>query len=146
MSQAQREDPTCREVLNWFGDNLTPARPPTLRPEETVGELKWFSNRGDRLRLVKYLDGTTLLAILAETRQGEKAENEKNEKTQVIVPISQRIAVMSMAHSKAHSLGGNQNSRICCKQFCVGKNEGRCQKICTPMCHLPGEARGKLET
>ena len=42
-------------------------------------------------------------------------------------------------------LGGIQTSRVGYKQFCVGKNEGRHQKIHTPMCHLPGEAGGKLE-
>ena len=64
MSQAQ-EDPVCREVLSWFGGDVTPAPPPTLRPEETEGELKWFGNRFDRLRLVQFSKGTTLLAILA---------------------------------------------------------------------------------
>ena len=40
MGRAQREDPTCQEVLTWFRGDLSPARPPTLRPEETGGELK----------------------------------------------------------------------------------------------------------
>ena len=40
--------------------------------------------------------------------------------SEIIVPVSQRIAVMSMAHSKVG---------VGCKQFCVGKNEGRRQKF-----------------
>ena len=106
LAQAQREDPTCHEVIAWFGGDPSPARPPTLRPEETVGELQWFNSRFDKLRLVHYRDGTILLAILTEARQGEEAiKNEKNEKlenTQLIVPASQRTAVIKMAHSKAH--------------------------------------------
>ena len=65
MGRAQREDPTCHEVLTWFGGDLS-------RPEETVGELKWFS-RFEKLRLVHFSKGTILLAILSETRQGEEA-------------------------------------------------------------------------
>ena len=79
IGQAQREDPTCHEVLTWFSADLSPARPPTLRPEGAVGELKWFNSRFEKLRLVYYTNGTILLAILAETRQGEEAvKNKKN--------------------------------------------------------------------
>ena len=81
MGQAQRDDPTCHEVLTWFGDDLSPARSPTLRLEGAVGGLKWFNSRFDRLRLVHYREGTILLAILAETRQGEEAIKTKQMKT-----------------------------------------------------------------
>ena len=44
-----------------------------------------------------------LLAILSETRQGEEAiKNENFEATKIIVPVSQRTAVISRTHSKAH--------------------------------------------
>ena len=80
LSQAQQEDLTCQEVLTWFRDNPSPACPPTLRPEREEGELKWYNNRFGRLRLVQFSDWTILLAILAETRQGEKVENEEEKK------------------------------------------------------------------
>ena len=93
----------CQEVFTWFGGDLSPARPPTLRPEETSGELKWFNSRFEKLRLVHYNDGTILLAILSETEQGEKPlKNENLEAVKIIVPVSQRTAVIAMAHSKAH--------------------------------------------
>ena len=38
IGQAQRTDPACQEVLTWFGGDLSPARPPTLRPEEANGK------------------------------------------------------------------------------------------------------------
>ena len=77
LGQAQQEDPTCHEVLTWFRDSLSPARPPTPRPEGAVGELKWFNSRFEKLRLVHFSDGTILLVILAENRQGEEVENKK---------------------------------------------------------------------
>ena len=45
LSLAQGADPACQGVFTWFGGDLSPARPPTLRPEETSGELKWFNSR-----------------------------------------------------------------------------------------------------
>jgi hypothetical protein len=103
LSMAQGADPACQEVFTWFGGDLSPTRPPTLRPEETSGELKWFNSRFEKLRLVHYKDGTILLAILSETEQGEKpSKNENLEAVKIIVPVSQRTAVITMAHSKAH--------------------------------------------
>ena len=103
MGRAQREDPACQEVLTWFGGDPSPARPPTLRPEETNGELKWFNSRFEKLRLVHFNKDTILLAILSETKQGEEPKkNEKFKTMKIIVPVSQRTAVIAMAHSKAH--------------------------------------------
>ena len=103
MGQAQRADPACQEVLTWFGGDLSPARPPTLRPEESKGELKWLNSRFEKQMLVHFSEGTILLAILSETKQGEEAiKNENFETTKIIVPVSQRTAVITMAHSKAH--------------------------------------------
>ena len=80
LNRAQRTDPACQEVLSWFRGDLTLARPPTLHPEEAEGEIKCFAKRFSRLRLVQFDTGATLLAILAETRQGMKAEIKKNKK------------------------------------------------------------------
>ena len=43
------------------------------------------------------------------------------------------------------TLGNNQNIGVNCRQFCLGKNEGRRKNICTPMCHKLRETGGKLE-
>ena len=75
---------------------MTPAHHSTLLPEETE-DTKWFTKRFNKLRLLQYENGVTLLAILEETGQGEKANIEKT-----IVPVSQRTAVISAAHTKAH--------------------------------------------
>ena len=93
----------CREVLGWFGGDITPARPPTLRLDEPEGDVKWFEKRINKLRLVQFDTGTTLLTILAETRQGEKAEVEKREKFKLLcLFLSNRTAIMSATHTKVH--------------------------------------------
>ena len=144
MSKAQQDDPVCRKVLSCFGGDLTLARPPTLRPEEMEGDVKWFGNRFNKLMLLQFNTGTTLLTILAETRQEENAEITKKFKSQVIVPVSQRTAAMSAAHTKAH-WGITKTAETIAKDFVWEKNEGRRQKIRTPMRSMSGKARGKLE-
>ena len=62
-----------------------------LLPEETEEDTKWLAKKFNKLGLLQYENGVTLLAVLEETRQGKKA-----------VPVSQRAAVMSAAHNKAN--------------------------------------------
>ena len=74
LNRAQQMDPACQEELSWFRGDLTLSPPPTLHPKEAEGEIKWFAKRYSRPSLVQYDKVATLLAILAETKQGEKAE------------------------------------------------------------------------
>ena len=74
LNRAQQMDPACQEELSWFRGDLTLSPPSTLHPKEAEGEIKWFAKRYSRLSLVQYDKVATLLAILAETKQGEKAE------------------------------------------------------------------------
>ena len=72
MGRAQREDPACQEVLTWFGGDPSPARPPTLRPEETNGDLKWFNSRFEKLRLVHLGHDITCNSLRNEAGGGTK--------------------------------------------------------------------------
>ena len=104
----EKEEMKEREEKTELSNSFTPL-PPTdalALPLETTGTFETFSLKS-RDQPPTPPNGTTiLLETLSETRQGEKAvkneKNEKLEKTQIIVPVSQRTAVISMAHSKAH--------------------------------------------
>jgi len=103
---------------------LTPAHPSTLLPEETE-DTKWFTKRFNKLRLLQYENGATLLAILEETGQGEKSNIEKT-----IVPVSQRTAVISAAHTKCKAhLGITKSAEKIADKFMWEKMREDIKKI-----------------
>ena len=86
-----------------------------------------------------------LLAILSETKQGEETiQKEKFKTTKIIVSVSQRTAVIAMAHSKAH-WGITKTAEAIVDNFAWEKMREDVKKIRTPMCHMPGETRSKSE-
>ena len=75
--------------------------------------------------------GTTIL-LLSENRQGEAVKNEKN-----IVPVSQRTAVISRTHSKAHfpilednpvGVGQKTTDEGQCNTFPIVDNDPGCEQ------------------